>query len=67
MGAIDTMTASDLQEFRLRHAALVAVAHQHLMVQDSYQHWVKAAGERYGFKGEVQIDLQTGQMTAVKR
>lgn len=54
------LSPEDLQEFRLRHAALTAAAHQHLMVNEAYQRWVKDMGARYEIKGQFNIDAQTG-------
>jgi hypothetical protein len=60
-----TLSAQDLQEFQFRQATLNRARHTYMMVQESYQGWIKSAAIRYGFSGEITISMVTGEIQAV--
>lgn len=56
---------ADLQEFRLRHAAMTVAAHNQLLVQEAYQSWIKKTLGEYGLSGKYLIDAQTGEFKEI--
>jgi hypothetical protein len=53
------LSALDLQEFQLRIRAVTAAKHNSMMVEESYNRWIKDAIKRYGFD-QAEIDPRTG-------
>lgn len=56
------LSQDDLQEFRLRHQALLIAAHQHTLVKEAYDQWIAGKGREYGMKGKFNINLQSGEL-----
>lgn len=57
------LTPEELEEFRLRQVTLNNARFNFLMIQESYQAWVKDTGVKYNIEGKFTIDLQSGVMT----
>jgi hypothetical protein len=56
------LAAGDLQEFRLRHQALVTASHQALLVKEAYEKWLADKGRAYGASGKFHVNIQTGEI-----
>ena len=56
------LSQGDLQEFRLRHQALMIASHQQLLVKEAYDKWLADKGAEYGVKGKFEVNIQTGEI-----
>lgn len=60
---VAVLLPDDVQEYRLRAAAMQTAQHNALMVSEAYQAWIKKTLEKYGLQGKYNLDLQTGHVT----
>ena len=54
------LSEGDLLEFRLRRAAYDQARNNYLMIEESYQAWLKKIGKQYRMPAQFDLNQQTG-------
>ena len=55
------LSPEDLDEFKLRSAALQNARATLIMLQESFLEWSKGLRDRYGLPGKFEVNVQTGR------